>query len=266
MVMGEENSWPEPGEFVVCTVKKVADFGAFVELEEYAHKEGFIHISEVASGWVKHIRDHVKEEQKVVCKVLYVDAQKRHIDISLKDVNEHQRRAKIQEWKNELKAEKWLTFFTQQHTLTDEELSEVRGKLKEAFGLLYLAFEEAALKGPEALVEAGISKEYAQGITVVASENIKTPHVSISGYLDLFSVASDGVEVIKCALRECQDVDEEEVSVELTYVGAPRYRVKVTAPNYKMAENALRKTANKALAYITAHDGEGKFFRYNEPA
>jgi len=118
--MSEENIWPKPGEFAVCTVKKVADFGAFVELEEYAHKEGFIHISEVASGWVKHIRDHVKEEQKVVCKVLYVDAQKRHIDISLKDVNEHQRRAKIQEWKNELKAEKWLTFFTQQHTLTDE--------------------------------------------------------------------------------------------------------------------------------------------------
>ena len=31
-----------------------------------------------------------------------------HIDLSLKDVNEHQRREKIQEWKADQKAWKWL--------------------------------------------------------------------------------------------------------------------------------------------------------------
>jgi len=31
--------WPEIGEFVVCTVKKVMDFGVFVELDEYGKKE-----------------------------------------------------------------------------------------------------------------------------------------------------------------------------------------------------------------------------------
>jgi polyribonucleotide nucleotidyltransferase len=30
--MGNDN-WPEVGEFVVCTVKNVTDFGAYVELE-----------------------------------------------------------------------------------------------------------------------------------------------------------------------------------------------------------------------------------------
>lgn len=264
--MNDEMSWPEVGEFVVCTVKKVADFGAFVELEEYAHKEGFIHISEVASGWVKYIRDHVREEQKIVCKVLSVDPHKRHIDLSLKDVNEHQRRAKIQEWKNELKAEKWFTFFTRQHPLTAEELSEIRKKLKEGFGLLYIAFEEAAVRGPEALVEAGIAPELAEGIALVASENIKIPRVSISGYLDLSSTAPDGIEVIKRVLHESFDVHEEDVSLELTYVGAPRYRVKVSAPNYKLAENVLRRAAKKAIDLITAEGGEGRFLRYNEPA
>jgi len=264
--MMEEEYWPEPGEFVVCTVKKVADFGAFVELEEYGGKEGFIHISEVASGWVKYIRDHVREQQKVVCKVLHVDRHKRHIDLSLKDVNEHQRRTKIQEWKNELKAEKWLSFFAEEHSLSDEELSRLKALLREKFGLLYLAFEEVALRGPEALVEVGVPKEYAQGIAPVAAENIKAPQVNITGYLDLSSDAPDGVNIIKRALDECLKVEEDGVSLELTYVGAPRYRVKVIAPNYKLAENVLRRVTKRALDYIVAEGGSGKFMRYNEPA
>jgi len=48
----EKSGWPEEDELVVCSVKKVTDFGAFVELDEYGQKEGLIHISEVASGWV----------------------------------------------------------------------------------------------------------------------------------------------------------------------------------------------------------------------
>ena len=72
--------WPEIGDLVVCTVVNVVDFGAFVQLDEYAKKEGLIHISEVASGWVKYIRDHVREGQKIVCKVLNVDPGRSHIE------------------------------------------------------------------------------------------------------------------------------------------------------------------------------------------
>src|SRR5437762_10237167 len=97
--------WPDEGDLVVCTVTNVKNFGAFVTLDEYEAKEGFIHIAEVSSGWIKYIRDYIREGQKVVSKVLKVDKEKGHIDLSLKAVNEHQRREKIQEWKNEQKAE-----------------------------------------------------------------------------------------------------------------------------------------------------------------
>ncbi len=110
----EQNNWPEIGDFVVCTVKDVTDFGAYTTLEEYDGKEGFIHISEIKAGWVKYVRDHVREGQKIVCKVLNVDPSRRHIDLSLKDVNEHQKRAKIQEWKSEQKANKWMQFVAEE--------------------------------------------------------------------------------------------------------------------------------------------------------
>ncbi|MCK5459130.1 MAG: S1 RNA-binding domain-containing protein, partial [Thermoplasmatales archaeon] len=52
-----KKNYPEEGELVVGTVIKVQGFGAFVSLDEYPHKEGFIHISEIATGWVKRIRN-----------------------------------------------------------------------------------------------------------------------------------------------------------------------------------------------------------------
>nr|NIP36032.1 S1 RNA-binding domain-containing protein [Thermoplasmata archaeon]NIS13138.1 S1 RNA-binding domain-containing protein [Thermoplasmata archaeon]NIS21032.1 S1 RNA-binding domain-containing protein [Thermoplasmata archaeon]NIT78497.1 S1 RNA-binding domain-containing protein [Thermoplasmata archaeon]NIW83598.1 S1 RNA-binding domain-containing protein [Thermoplasmata archaeon] len=67
--MGKLVGFPEEGELVVGTVVKVENFGAFVSLEEYPGKEGFIHVAEVAPGWVKYIRDYVRENQKIVTKV-----------------------------------------------------------------------------------------------------------------------------------------------------------------------------------------------------
>ncbi len=40
----------------MATVKEVFDQGAYLTLDEYEGKEGMVHISEIASGWVKNIR------------------------------------------------------------------------------------------------------------------------------------------------------------------------------------------------------------------
>ena len=254
----QREGWPEPGDLVVCTVKQVVDFGAFVALDEYEGRQGLIHISEVASGWIKYIRDHVREGQKIVCKVLNVDKSRHHIDLSLKDVNEHQRREKIQEWKADQKAWKWLQMA---YTDRPEDLSRVAGKLMEAYNGLYLALEEMAVAGPEALGEVGLSEEDAKILETLASENVKIPTVEISGYVDLSSPASDGVEAIKKALKQAKRIKDKDVTLNITYVGAPRYRIHVTAPDYKHAESTLKKSAQAAVKYIEQHGGEGAFYR-----
>ena len=104
----KSQEWPDEGELIVGTVYKVVNYGAFANLEEYAGKEAFIHISEVSSGWVKNIRDHVRENQKIVARVLRVNPKKGHVDASLKRIREDQRTKKIQQWKIEQKAEKFL--------------------------------------------------------------------------------------------------------------------------------------------------------------
>jgi translation initiation factor 2 subunit 1 len=152
----ERKGWPEEDELVVCTVKQVKDFGAFTELDEYGQKEGLIHISEVAAGWVKYIRDHVREGQKIVCKVLNVEPDKHHIDLSLKDVNEHQRREKIHDWKNEQKAENWINYVAEVTKTGPEKLEELIDQLYEIYDSVYAAFEEGMQNGADALVDAGV--------------------------------------------------------------------------------------------------------------
>jgi len=243
---------------VVCTVDQVVDFGAFVSLDEYVGKKGLIHISEVASGWIKYIRDHVREGQKIVCKVLSVDRSRHHIDLSLKDVNEHQRREKIQEWKADQKSWKWLEMAYKDRP---EDLNRVKDALIAAYDSLYMAFEETAVSGIESLADVGLTEEDLILLQKIAQDNVKIPTVEISGYVDLTSPSPDGVEVIRKALKQAKKTKEKDVNLSITYVGAPRYRVHVIAPDYKQAESVLKKSAQSAIKYIEQHGGEGTFHR-----
>ncbi len=260
----ERSGWPEEGDLVVCSVKRVTDFGAFVELDEYGHKEGLIHISDVASGWVKYIRDHVREGQKIVCKVLYVDTAKHHIDLSLKDVNEHQRREKIQQWKNEQKAEKWIEYVAKTTKTSKEDLPKLTDLFYSKFGSVYTAFEKSRFDGASILIKIGVPKEVADAITKVAHDNLKKPQVDISGYLDLTCYLPDGIEHIKKALGAANRVDSGEITVNISYVGAPRYRIHVVAPDYKKAEGILKKAAQSAINIMEKAGGSGEFHRYSE--
>ena len=251
-----KKGWPEIGDLAVCTVVNVVDFGAFVELDEYGRKEGLIHISEVASGWVKYIRDHVREGQKIVCKVLNVDPSRSHIDLSFKDVNEHQRQAKIQEWKSEQKAEKWLDFVINTTGANKEDLQD---QLIEKFDSLYYAFEEVVIRG--ATVLEGFDPTIAEEIERIAKVNVKVPFVDITGYVDLTCPKPNGIEVIKRALKAAAKTDDTDIRYDVSYIGAPRYRIRTIALDYKMAENALKKAASAAIDVVVKAGGAGKFYR-----
>jgi len=71
----------EVGDVVEGTVLNITDFGAFIQLPE--GKTGLVHISEVANTYVKDIREHLKEHDKVKVKILSMDANGR-ISLSIK--------------------------------------------------------------------------------------------------------------------------------------------------------------------------------------
>lgn len=262
--MVRKTGYPEIGEFVVTTVKEVKGFGAFVVLEEYPGKEGFIHIAELATGWVKYVRDHVRENQKVVCKVLSVDRSKGHIDLSLKRVNERQRRDTISAWKNEQKAEKLLEMLAKKAGKTvDAAYKEFAYALAEAYGTLYAAFETAAMD------EDDFKKEqkgtWVAHFLELARDNVAIPFVEIGGTLKVSTAEPDGIEHIKKALLAAQETEFEDVQITVRYLGAPRYRLKARAPDYKIAEDEIRKAAERVTTLMAQHGGVVEFLREEAP-
>ena len=256
------SGWPETGELVVGKVDEITDFGVFVDLEEYEDKRGLAHISEVASGWIKNVRDHVREGQTVVAKVLDVDEGSQQIDLSIKDVNEHQRKEKIQEWKNEQKADNWMGIAFGED-VSDDRYQEVADALLAEFESLYDAFETAAIHGDGALDAVDLDEETVETVVSTARENVSVPYVDVTGYVDLECPSGDGVDDIKAALRAAEgdgDVSDE-IELSVSYVGSPEYRIQVRAPDYKTAESALEASAERARVAIAEAGGTGEYHR-----
>jgi 4-hydroxy-3-methylbut-2-enyl diphosphate reductase len=81
----KEQTWAtiEQGQVIRGVVKRLTDFGAFVDI---GGVDGLIHISDLSWQKVKHPSDVVKEEQEVEVKVLKVDRERGRISLGLKQV------------------------------------------------------------------------------------------------------------------------------------------------------------------------------------
>ena len=256
------SGWPDRGELVVGRVDDIENFGVFIDLLEYKDKRGLCHISEVASGWIKNVRDHVNEDQRVVAKVLDVDEGSHQIDLSLKDVNDHQRKDKIQEWKNEQKADNWMELAFGSD-VDDTTYADIANELLAEFGSLYDGFEQAAIHGPDAFSETELSEDDVQALVETARENVSVPYVTVTGYVDLECPTRNGVDVIREAMQAAEGNGDipDEVELEVTYVGSPEYRIEVQAPEYKTAEAELEASADRAAAVVHDHEGTAQFHR-----
>jgi len=247
-------------ELVLCTIKKVFPQGAFATLDEYGGKEGMIHVSEVASGWVKNIRDHVRENQKGVCKVLAVDAKRKRVDLSVRRVKDGERRWKTQRHKLEQRAEKLLELEASKLGKNlDQAYEEVGFVLQEKFGDLYSALESAG-KSKESLADVVEDERWLEILSEVAASTVQPPTYKVAGYVSLSCPSPDGVEVIRSAMINARDsVKDDSTGVEFCYVGSPRHRIEVVAPSYKAAEQAMRRATEMAIEAVGKAGGKGEF-------
>ena len=82
------------GQGIEGKVTKVADFGAFVELEEGL--EGLIHISELSEENVAKVADAVKIGDAVKAEIISIDPRERKIGLSVKSFLKSEERANIE--------------------------------------------------------------------------------------------------------------------------------------------------------------------------
>ncbi|KFD41053.1 hypothetical protein HY02_03925 [Peptococcaceae bacterium SCADC1_2_3] len=73
----------ELGSILEGFVTRITNFGAFIQLP--GGETGLVHISEVADGYVKDIRDYLKQNEQVTVKVISLDS-KGKIGLSIKQI------------------------------------------------------------------------------------------------------------------------------------------------------------------------------------
>ena len=260
--MERKVEWPEIGDFVMATIQKITDYGAYVTLDEY-NKQGLLHVSEISSGWVRNIRDFVREGQKTVLKVLRVDPDKGHIALSLKRVSRSEKREKVMFWKKERKADGLLRSVSEKLKIPVEEVYEKAGTIIEnKFGGLYDGLEKTAREGQAVLLEAGVPENLATAITEVAKERIKISLVRVKGTLQLQCMKANGVIILREALLSAQEIEKPtEASVRVYSVAPPKYQIEVSAGDYKVAERLLDEAVQRTLKSITKAGGLGTFQR-----
>ena len=252
----KKQGFPEEDELVLCTVTSVQYHSVFVNIDEYG-KTGLIHISEVSPGRIRNIRDFVKEGKKIVCKVLRVNKEKGYIDMSLRRVNESEKRRKIDEIKKEQNAEKIVEIAAKKIGIKTEQLyDEILGKIKSSS--LNEFFEQAA-KDKNVLENIGLDKKNLKVIEETIQQRIKPAEVEIRGKLKITTFALNGIDLIKESLRKAEDVAKNKISIN--YLGSGMYRFMVKASDYKEAEKLMKNATEAAISYVTKNAGTAEFSR-----
>ncbi|MFT4308952.1 MAG: S1 RNA-binding domain-containing protein [Candidatus Woesearchaeota archaeon] len=221
---------PTEDEVVLCTITKVHSHGVFARLDEYDNQSGLIHISEISPGRIRNIREFVSEGKVVVCKVLRINTERGHIDLSLRRVNESLRRKKLDDIKKLAKAERIIIESAKTLDLDPKDLySMLYNALSDDYESFYDAFVDI-VEGSLTLTEYGIDDNISNKISEIVVDKIKPEYVTIRGQVKMISYI--GLEDLKSYLNKIDEIP----NVKLWYSGGGKYTFEITDDDYKAAE------------------------------
>ena len=259
MSISETKKLPELGEIVIVTVKEVTGHGAYVTLDEFDNLTAFLHISQIATGWIRNIERYVKPKQKTVLKVIRVNPTRSEVDLSLKQVTGEEKKSKVIEVKKDEKGANFMDMIKTKLGYDQIHMKELEEKIGQKYDFIYDAFEAVAIKGTDVLSSLDLKPEVVEAIEL-ESKKIQIPHIEVRALLEITVKKGDGIDIIKSILSSVEG-SKNNSKIDITYVGAPKYRITVTAENFKIAEKSLNQAIEKIRSNIEKNSGTFKFSR-----
>ncbi|MCK5040481.1 MAG: S1 RNA-binding domain-containing protein [Candidatus Aenigmarchaeota archaeon] len=238
-----EKRIPEEGEYIIVRIKEISPNSAIVSMEEYADVSGFVHLSEIANCWIKDIKKFIKPNQVKVARVLRVDRHRSYINLSFKQVPVNVSRDREKEYKMEQKSNNLLKMFVAKNK-SAKSFEDIRKMLLDKFYSIKEAFEYLGEEGYEKFSkEFKLDKKFTEDLYELVKKSIVKKEVSICANISVKSYDCDGLNKIK----EMLDVEEEKVNVD--YVSAPNYRLKITGVDYQECEKKYKEINRKIMAF-----------------
>ena len=250
---------PEVGEIVIGTISKIGDHGAYATLDEYNGIQGFLHISEIAPGWVRNVTKFVKKGEKKVLLVKRINMERSDVDLSLKQISKDQRKKKLQDVKRFEKEKGILKNIQEKTNLTEKQIEKLEDDLLSKYNSVYDAVVDIATNGISVLDDIKLGKNVLPTVEEISSK-IQVPSVEIRGILELANNKSDGVEILRKILLDVLKKNKDN-NVNISYLGAPKYRITVNSSDFKTAEKTLKPVLEEIEKSMNKTGGVFKFER-----
>ena len=208
----------QEGDLLLGTVEKVTNTITIVRLEDGS--EGTIVSSEIAPGRIKHMRQYVVPNKKIVVKILEI--QGNHIHLSLRRVNSKEKKEVLEKHKTSQAAK---VAFNQ----ILGENSKEEAKILEEFETLSNFINKA--KEDESILKKYIPEKARSAIQKVIEKKRKKQE--LSNKISIKCLEDDGIDRIK-EIFKTEDKD-----VNISYISAGNFKLKLTVDDFKEGKKKM---------------------------
>ncbi|MFB6100558.1 MAG: S1 RNA-binding domain-containing protein [Candidatus Nanohalobium sp.] len=243
---------PDEGDLVVVTISDVDRNSAYADLDEYEDVSGLIHISEASRSWVEDLTKEIDEGEKTVAQV--IDADDDTVTLSLKRVNDKNKKEAMGRWNKEQKAEKFIEDLLEDLDMDENEMyEEVVFPMQRELGSAFHGFEISTAE--EERLKEFLNDEVVEKIQEVAKENIDLKQEKFEGEIELEFMSENGIEKIRDCFEDLGD------GVEVKYVSAPEYSITSWGRTQDLAKKRMDEAVDKIRSRADEKDGRFEFSR-----
>lgn len=243
---------PDEGDLVVATISDVDKNSAYADLDEYEDVSGLIHISEASRSWVEDLTKEISEGEKTVAQVIDVDDDS--ITLSLKRVNDNNKKEAMGRWNKEQKAEKFIEDLQEDLDISEDEIyEEVVFPMQRELGSAFHGFEISTAE--EERLKEFLDDEVVEKIQEVAKNNIDLKQEKFEGEIELEFMSENGIENIRDCFEDLGD------GVEVKYVSAPEYSITSWGRTQDLAKKRMDEAVDKIRGKADENDGRFEFSR-----
>ena len=190
--------------------------------------------------------------------MLRVNPQKGQIDLSLRRVTGREKTDKLLEWKKSRRADSIFSLAGEKIGSDSKKIDEIKDKILTKYPNTFNVLEISVEKGEKIFTDLDIEAEWASTLTEIARQKIKIDTATVKGTIEISSTNPAGIDDVKTALINAKKIEESSgTQINVYSIGAPKYRVEITAKNYSIAEKALEESSEEAIKKIKSLGGTG---------
>ncbi|RWS13450.1 Eukaryotic translation initiation factor 2 subunit 1-like protein [Dinothrombium tinctorium] len=224
--------FPELDDVVMCSVRSIAEMGAYVDLLEYNNIEGMILLSELSRRRIRSINKLIKIGRSECVVVIRVDKEKGYIDLSKRRVSPdditrcEEKFAKAKAVNSILRHVAEILNYK-----TDAQLEELYQKTAWRFdekmkrqGAAYDVFK-AAVNDPKILDECELDDVTKETLLTHIKRKLMPQTVKVRADIEVGCCTYEGIDAVKNALRAGIACSTNDMSIRINLIAPPVYVV-----------------------------------------